>query len=208
MGIIRRGVLQVVDRLYDLAGGPVPTIVDVDSPVVMVHDVSREAELNVYPGSPETGGGYMQDSSLFSNVSGGASTIFVQVDIYDSFDASLTNGFRTRDHRLWLVFASGAVNTTNAANWSNATSSLVMDGGRHIPIGHWIADFPSTISGAERPMGWDTRTSVRPAYGVAPIFIPLGTIWAGQSTSTNDSISTLRMRYWAGPIGTTPPGMQ
>ncbi len=198
MGIIRRGVLQVMDRLYDLAGGPVPTIVDVDSPVISVHDVSREAELGARPRQS----GYIFKETQLINGTAGAATIRVSLDLYGLFNNTLD--FRSADHRLWFCGAHGSVANTGAGNWTRGGLGIFLPGSKIISGGHWNDDETDPyVSGGGHQLDRGTDNQ----YWTPPLFCPPKTVLNSYSTSTDDCNMSIWMIWWAGPIGVTPPSM-
>lgn len=206
-GILQRAI-AVLDRLYNFPGGTRGlSEFDLDSPITAVHDLSREAEHGAR--GTQAQGGYLQLGQTLENDTAGAVTILVSTDVYAAFDATGDlNDFRSADHRLWLIGVFGSVDDTNNANWTNSKTTIRYGPGgnnRTQILAVWDLDISSTVAAGDRPMVADEGELPAPVN--FPIFFPIGTLWESDSVSTNDCIARIHSLWWAGPIGTTPPGM-
>jgi len=207
-GILARA-LVVLDRLYNFPGGTRGlTEFDLASPIQPVHDLSREVELG---SRGAVDGGYLRIGVTLENATAGAATIEATQNFYDLFD-SITqfSEFRTRDHRLWLVEVYGTVDAVNSGNWTNVRCGRRIDpGGTNRMKQIFQADtlLNSPESGGGIPVGnVDASDRLTPLMFVPDLIQP-GTLYKSAATSIDDSIARINFTLWAGPIGTTPPGL-
>lgn len=152
--------------------------------------------------------GYLFLGQVLTNATMGAASIFGFTDPYAAFDSiSQRVDFRSADHRLWLVDLFGAVDVTGAANWTSTTAGLAFDPGgtdRAQLLRFWDTDLTGFSSGGNR--GMVASEANLPAPVVFPIYFPPGTLMQTLAVSTDDSVARVHWKFWAGPIGVSPPG--
>lgn len=200
--------LQVVSRLYQFLNADVPrSDFDLTTRIQPVHDYSREAELG---GRGIDLQGYLELGQTLANATAGATVIHITTDVYAAFD-SITqfSDFRSVKDRLWLIAVFGSVDAALAGNWTSATTGINMQSvspSRIRGLAHWNVDIDPLVAVSGRPMVLD-ETQPFPLI-TEPIYLPLGTIWATAAASTDDCTARVHAIFWAGRIGTTPPGMR
>lgn len=204
--------LSVLDRLYNFIGGTRGlNRFDLAGAIQPVHDFSREAELGSR--GTEANSGYLSIGDTLTNASMGATTIFSSRDVYASFDlVGALNDFSSRLHRLWLIDIFGTVTVDgDQGNWSSSGAGIkYQDPVRVRLLKNWNDDLGPLASLEDRPMVADETRS--PVPFTRPIYLPfiptLPTLLQSTSVSTDDCEVRIHWLFWAGPIGTTPPGMR
>lgn len=199
--------LGVVGRLFQFINGATQrNAVDLSSEIQPVFDYSRQAELGARGQNLQ---GYLALGQTLENDTGGAADILISSDPYALFD-SITqfSDFRTLLHRLWLVDLYGSVDELGNANWTKQTTGIIYNdttNPRIRGLKHWD-DFTDPLKLTEgHPLLLDEAQSFGP-FPSLPIYLPVGTEWETTASSTDDCISRCHAVFWAGPIGTTPPG--
>lgn len=204
--------LGILDRIYRFVGSlrGVNTM-ELGTPIQLVHDVSRQAELGVQV-TPDDGYFALQ----WQAVHAAANTQTTNVDAYSS--AALTvGGIQTNLDFIFWILGFGAHRTTvNAhvstvalnypSNWpgtaypATATSRLV---GFHNGAGQLIY----TAGGAVLT-GWTNLANVTPPQEIPyPVRVPRGSSIGFHSVSAGINTVTHTLYCWAGPRGAGPPGM-
>ena len=199
--------LSVLSRLYQFRGGPsIRSDFDVVGPIQPVHDLSREAELGT---RGRGANGYLELGQTIVHV--GVGTLFASSDPYALFDSigefSDFNSTGVRKDRLWLLgfFAS----TSDTGDFEEASSGMLyQDPLRTLLLTRWTSA-GSIIEAAGLFPLISSVFFITPVPQF-PIFFPPGALWASRSSADNAGTTTTRIhsRWWAGPQGVTPPGMQ
>ena len=205
MALIKNRPLGVLDRLYNLVGKQTPTQVEVDTPVQLVHDLSREAELSGLGRQL----GYASQV-MIANTHGAANTQYGVIDVYDQ----VLSGFDPNigaDHAslisVWLIWWSVyyTANFTRAAvALSIPANSLPPATAETIyPLGYGStgATYGTAASGNDNIMLGDNRLWCR-----YPFFIPQGADMTLRSESSGAATIGLRGLFWIGVRGATCPG--
>jgi len=169
--------------------------------------MSRESELGTRGVAQ---GGFLELGQTFVHV--GAGDLFESTDVYASFDSinefSDFDSTGLRKDRLWMLGLFGT--TSDAADFQFSFSGLLyQDPERPLVLAIWaLPDPPLTAAGDSVLATASTGDRVVPEPNF-PIFFPPGSRWATVSASDNAGTTTTRIfsRWWAGPQGTTPPGM-
>lgn len=207
MGKFLQRSLGVLDRVYDFVGGTRGlSEFELGGSIQPVHDMSREAEL----GSRGVAqGGYLSLGQTF--VHSGVGTLFVATDVYAAFDSiARFSDFRSTakdQHRLWLLDIFGAVDGT-VANWSfSMSAALLAPDDRTQFLAQYDSTQAITVTGAA-PLAMTSSVNTPLDRRTYPALWQPGTIWQGRSTATDAVTTRLHTLWWAGPLGTTPPGMR
>jgi len=202
--------LGLLNRIYRFDGGLQGlSRMDLAGQIQPVHDLSREAEL----GSRGVNkGGFIQIGETLTNDTAAGATIFASRDIYASLDSvGVLEDFSSRFHRLWLMDAYGViVADANEGNWTETRAGIkFQDPAVRVQLWrHWNLDINPLASGEDRPMiqNESQLPAIRP-----PTYLPFSTsatLLQAAALSSNDCICRVNWQLWAGPIGTTPPGMR
>lgn len=210
MGKFQSRSLEVLDRLYDFVGGTrrMDTF-DLAGSVQPVHDMSREAELG---SRGVRQGGFIYIGDTLTNATMGVTTIFTSRDIYASLDSvGVLQDFSSRLHRLWLMDVFGSVDDTGVTNFTEAGAAIkYQDPAVRLQfLRHWDGVTASVASGEDHPMV-QIEASL-PFQRTRPLYLPFGgtpTLLQANAISSDDCTARVHWLLWAGPIGTTPPGMR
>lgn len=204
MGKFLQRSLGVLDRVYDFVGGTRGlSEFDLAGSIQPVHDMSREAEL----GSRGVAqAGFLQLGQTFVHAAPGGVT--VSTDVYAAFDSiAAFSDFRSTGkdlHRLWLLDIFGS--TDSAANFNGLSSQAELaPNDRTQFLGTW--DATNNAGGARLSLvKSSTADTDRRRY---PALWQPGSLWISDSSAINGAVTTrLHTLWWAGPLGTTPPGMR
>ena len=199
--------LSVIARIYQFAGGPtVRSDFDVSSSIQPVHDVSREAELGT---RGRAQAGFLELGQTFVHV--GVGTLRAATDVYASFnsisDFSDFDSQGASKDRLWLLGLFGT--TSDDGDFGIcATALLYQTPLRTYLLARWALTSEDIEAGGRFPLvHTDPRAVPEPDF---PIFFPPGALWGTRSTADNAGTTTTRIfsRWWAGPLGVTPPGLR
>lgn len=204
MARFQERLLTVAEACYRFIGGERQVSnFSLASPIQPVHDYSRQSEL----GARGRGAmGYLRVGQTLTNATAGATTIFASLDPYTAFDPPIFD-FDARRHRLWMMDLYASVDTTDANNWSSAASGIAYDPSgtnRVRALRHWNEDLPGLTSAGQRPCVLQEAQAFPEGL---PVYFPPGTLWVSNCISTNDCVGRVHATFWAGPIGTSPPGM-
>ena len=220
MGIPLSRVLQVFQRVYQTSGNrQVPSLVDIDTPVTPVHDLSREAEL---------GSGYGRFNgfaTLSTNVvhGPGVTDEFAAQTPYATLLEAATQISRRPRSQSWVWLMSCQVLAADPANlvgaWISAemgpslpelsteTHFLVWASGNRTQL-----DLPVQLGGFipsvnNAPTNFEMQ-GVGPVNRL-PILLPEeGSVIQLASQASAVATITFDCLYWLGPRGVTPPGVR
>lgn len=223
MALIRKRVLGVIDRVYDLVGAKRnPTDLDVSLPVQCVHDIARQGEL---------GSGLGQSSGFIwwhrHEATAAASSYRNGEDIDAWIEAtSLANEFDVEKHWVWFMgWAGGWTDVNGNGDVDEASLGFIFPAGNRFRYDSdteddtvlvWLADSTQPIMSNEA--GSVTRPSI---FGAANSFVSVGTMPSrpfpipqgsaiGTYVKTNAAIANGYDFYcllWVGTRGVMPPGM-
>ena len=197
--------LAVLGRLYKfLRSSSVRSDFDTTSAIQPVHDVSRESELGT---RGRAQAGYLQLGQTF--VHPGADARTVQSDVYALFDSiPRFSDFRSGgddQHRLWLLDIFGSSSGGGTLVTSVDSVALLAPDDRSQFLAGWD-DAAGSAGVALAPLTrvnttlWDDRQY--------PAIWQPGSLWITQSVSSAANTVRVHTLWWAGPLGTTPPGMR
>lgn len=220
MAQFKHRVLGVLDRIYGFVSDKTYTsTLNLDVPISLVHDVSRQAELGSGLGN-EGGYFWMQ----YNQAVAGASSYRYRDDIYASVSSLPAWGYPVEEqYRIWYAGISLAETSSDGIG---DVTSLGM--GYELPINSmdfintYRVFLPTLYTGNLQARLTD-QTALSDRYisvpGAAtgnipwnnrPIQLPRGTLW-GYSLLTGAAISggvNFHVYYWIGKKGTTPPGLR
>lgn len=233
MGTPFRGsVLGVLERIYQFVGGKGPkSELELDLPLQLVHDVSRQSELGAAYG-PQAG--YYLDENQHAHAAA-----VQQSDFYDPYlrlqNGSILFPFNTQTSQnfdIWLIALqtwTPYADRATVVDWSVALAfdaSTISTGVMPVstyPVAFTIAYNESDAAGANdyetasfdgtrnyaAPLRPDPEGPPMPTFLHRPIFIPHGArlTFVSHMTATNEVINFIMM-FWAGPRGITPPGVR
>jgi hypothetical protein len=214
MADFRGRVLEILDRIYHFTGTVASTSrLDLNAPIQLVHDVSREAELGSAYGRHE---GFAIVGAQVTHV--GASTAYTAVDPYATVIA--WGGFdpgaqpTREDIGLWLMDVSVAV--LNGALTSLATSldypeMLPQTGTDNVfPLNYETFDtipFCNYAGVGDRIVMLPSLAgTVGTNYPNFPRYLPYGTRIAFRTVTSGAEVIETRSLVWMGQKGTSPPG--
>ena len=201
--------LAVLDRLYDFIGGTRGlSEFDLAGQIQPVHDTSREAELG---SRGLTEAGFLMLSQTFAHAA--ANTIFASTDVYASFDALTAvvdfDSTGSKRHRLWLLDVFGTSDTGLISEVITSARIPVITGAggtQTQKLARWDRTFLSAESGGPQTLQEGIIPS--PVAPRLPTLWATGTIWDTRSVSSGIDAMRISTLWWAGPLGTTPPGMR
>lgn len=223
MALIRKRVLGVLDRVYDLVGHKrTPSDLETEQPVQCVHDISRQGELGSGLGR---GSGFVwyhrhEDTA-------GAQSYREATDLTAWIEASsLANEFDVEEHWIWYMgWAAGHTDVNGNGDVDEASIGFTLPAGSRfrldadtevdlIPV--WLAD-------STQPIVTDENGSVgRPSiFGAANSFVSMGTMPSSPFpvpdgskvttyVKTNAAITygySFSVLLWIGARGVMPPGL-
>lgn len=202
MSVISKKVLQALDFIYKFVEGQSgPLTVDLDSPVVLVHDVSRNAALG--SGINNQLGYYIHQTV---NVHGSGGQLFDTYDPWTEIDAlSIPRNLVS----VWLVDMWAQTDTAlsidviqTAALFPTVPGSFQ---GESLPLRNWGGgEFQSVDSGGTiRPAHLEVENVPRSL----PMFMPDPTTILVVTDALIAATLSQHTMFWAGAKGTTPPGM-
>lgn len=188
-----------------------PEDYDLTSPIVSVHDVSREAELGAYAFDEKVGGFFQVGQD---NAHPAASTVNSNPTVYTVTDQAFGSGSLNRVW-CWLMWAGLEMNASGFLTSAKLSVQVPQVGSalapRNFLIEYWDADIAQPTGGFGTPY---TYFGVRAAAANQqrtrlPFLIPAGGQFGFQSiTSGGDFTIRLDTICWVGPIGVMPPGMR
>ena len=200
--------LGILARLYRFAGG-MPSgssNIDMGAPIVRVHDVSRQAELGSRGLDSQ---GYM--TLTHSLVHGAGNTQYASTDVYAAFNADLTKDFASTGEsqdRLWLMNVYANILSGQAGTFDRCRTGLLYT--TTVPTIQLIAGYNTVVdplaNGGPLPLAL-TPSFTQPLRADGPVLIPPGTLWQTISVSGGALTTRVSTLWWAGALGTTPPGM-
>jgi len=204
--------LGILARLYRFAGG-MPSgssNIDMGAPIVRVHDVSRQAELGSRGLDAQ---GYL--TLTHSLVHSGAGTEYASTDVYAALNADLTKDFASTgdsQDRLWLMNVYANILSGQAGSFDRCRTGLLYT----TPVetvqlmAGYLAKVDPLANGGPIPLAvGDGANDVgrQPLATDNPVLIPPGTLWQTVSVSGGAMTTRVSTLWWAGALGTTPPGM-
>jgi len=199
-------LLAVAESCYRFVGGERQvSSFDLGTPIQPVHDYARQSELGARGVAGEQG--YLRFGQSIANATAGAATLFASTDPYATFAPDVFD-FDPERHTMWLVDCYAAIDSVTPANWSNGMAGLIYDPSgtnRLRGLERWDGDLGPLVASGNRPAVVD-ETNPFPPWR-PNVFLPRGTLLVSQAVSTDDCIQRVHYTLWAGPVGTTPPGM-
>lgn len=195
--------LQVLDRLYRFLEGQSPQLVELDLPVQVVHDVSRQAEL----GAPVMG--FFIAGQDCVHVGAG-----VVEEIFNPYDEVSYLFPNVTDLWVWLVssFGSSTTSAIDAGSGVTMTIGYVPYGEaivrRDVLVDVWTTAYgihDQNVAPATHAYGLVRNSNVLTTKLPLPIF-PGSTVRC-RSVATGALTTRIQGLFWAGPMGVLPPGM-
>jgi len=201
--------LSVLDRVYEFIGGTRGVSqFELGGSIQPVHDLSREAELG---SRGEREAGFLMLTQTFAHV--GATVIFETTDVYNSFDLLRAvvdfDSRGSRRHRLWLLDIFGSSDLAAFTQLSTGATIPVLTGAggfQTLYLADWNQTRTAPVSGGPRPLVHSDAGDLQPRR--LPALWQPGTIWNTRSSSSGNDTIRVSTLWWAGPLGTTPPGMR
>lgn len=199
-----RGVLRVINRLYDFQGDSPVSLFDQSSPIQRVHEVARQAELGSGVGRQD---GYLVHVEQQAHV--GVGTIYGELTFAEA--AALQTEYPLAELGVWLMAFSVTISDT--ADFDNATLGYI-DRSTSAPMDLLLARYTSQAvairsgGGVQAIAGASTLGNV-----VAPARLPFPLLPNGSiaCTSVADNLGTTQIDFnlllWMGARGSRPPGV-
>lgn len=199
--------LHAVTRIFRFFNGDSQrSALDLSAAIQPVYDYSRQSELGA---RGEIDAGYLYIGE--TQVHAGAGTLFSIRDIYASFDSigELVNfdSIGARRDRLWLIDVAATMSVSALTNAGVGLELVATTPSRFILVAFFDKVMPAFITTEPRPLV-NGGTQVVEMPKRAPIFIPLGTLVGADSVATAAGTVKFEYTFWAGPKGSTPPGMR
>lgn len=201
--------LGAVSRIFRFFNGDAQrSAVDLSGALQPVYDYSRQAEREARGGQGTSG--YLELGQTLVEV--GAATGFASTDPYASFNSigqliDFDSNGRRRD-RLWLM---GLFASSNTSNFTIATSGINFEAvtpSRILVLAQWDVRAAAMVSMQDEGlMVLAASPKVMPADSWFPFFLAPGDLWVSSATLAGAGTTRIHSRWWAGPEGTTPPGM-
>lgn len=200
----------MVSRIFRFFNGEAQrSNVDLAASIQPVYDYSRQAELGA---RGDQDSGYLLLGQTEAHV--GVGNLFTSSDVYALFNAigGLVdfNSLDRRSDRLWFVDAFCTV--SDAADFNQSSLGIQFQNpDREWVVRQWnqVINLPLEFGGLLECVADPSGISF-PMLPTQPVYLPPGTLMLGSSEADNAGTTTVRrhMLFWAGPAGTTPPGMQ
>jgi len=199
--------LSAVQRIFRFLNGESQrSAVDISAAIQPVFDYSRQSELGA---RGILAAGFLELGQTLVHVGSGA--LFATTDPYASFNAigqfSDFNSTGQRKDRLWLL---GLFATTSSSSpfTDMQTGIDYQDPLRSMILARW--DSAVSLLAAAQPLNLLKLSAsglVAPP-AMFPIYFPPGALWNTRSNASGAVTNRVHARWWAGPLGTTPPGMR
>ena len=216
MGEIKNQALGLLGKLYGFPGGQsAPNSVDLTTDVQVVHDVSREAELQALTGAD--GFGYWQFSNSHA-VAGNLNTYMNPYQVAVNANLATNPTLRAGDISIWLMGAHVEVDPAlvdsrvGLALTYEANSGGIYYHANLMTIPLWYTDSVAVTSITVRD--WNSSAYVDLATNsiVPAIEYPYPIFDGARITLTSDLTGAGEVAafpfFWIGRKGTTPPGMR
>jgi len=217
MGRFLRKPLGALDRIYNLVGKQAPGQLEVDSPITVVHDVSRSAGLSSGLGMKD---GYFWFESNQINVSGPGDYPF-SINVWGAMEAGfvLEGNLPPQEELQFWHIATTFIGNYRVADITSLDVYLKYSSGfsdltnfAYLPALHTDANSILNIdpagAGTYIPLAGDpAHFYERNAMGLPPIIMPKYTVYWGLISTTQDYDLSLQFLIWGGPKGVTPPGL-
>lgn len=219
MGQFRNKPLAVLDYIYGfLSGKTQVSSAQLETPLTLVHDVSREAELG---GGIGQFGGYLL-YQYYQSIGGANVYQYTSSDVYDSLsNATFLGPHNPQNYSVWYAGYSGV--WVPAAGTGDVTATSINfcvpvasrmpfteTNPIYIPIfGTGSSQLPLTDQAGTGFVYSSVRST---DYGLQgkPLFLPRGTLasyYVGTGAAIASPGAVIWWLAWAGKKGTTPPGM-
>jgi len=212
MAEFRARVLGVLDRIYKFTAAKAYTNkMDLSSPIQLVHDVSREAEVSGLGNEI----GHVVIPVDITHAGSGSETGLI--DLYGTLRGGWYEDLNEEQIQIWLLRIGASLSGTayTELNIGFAPDNLpITTTSGHTLFPLWRAQaveiFTNYGGAAQRALVVDpTDTLIAPDSGNLPLLIPHQECrLTYRGTSTGAINVYLRFYCWVGPRGTTPPGMQ
>ncbi len=217
-GVFRNAPLRLLDRIYGFVGGLRGVrSVDLSSPIVLVHDVSREAELGTYSGIGIALPGSAYFAIVHDHVHAGADTVADSSPVYENQSAAafFLAGFPPIDpdkETVWIVGAGGmSLNGLTTVAYIQVALLPKASAGSGTGVDQAVIRWSGSDSVANSNGDHPLRTT-EPGFGQYPFPIPITNKALNNSpilwTSATSGADTIDM--WLNcirlPVGVFPPG--
>jgi len=208
--------LGVLDRLYNLVGKQAPNQVDVESPIALVHDVSRDAGLSSGFGNQ---GGYfwLQDNT---HVHVGNDRLFSVMTPWGYIAAGfMTEGRKPNMEDVWMWHISSFISTTDPTKVTEASIAVVLQAGQtgrtndiYKPLQDvttgW-GDYGNEAHDDRVYLGLSEDQTASMRVDERPFYLPKDSTYTFHSKTSDGPCSfQFDIQGWVGPKGVPPPGMR
>jgi len=196
--------LKALDRIYRFVGGLSGLReFELEGPIQPVHDLSRQSELD-----PQLGvQGYFTVGQ--GQVHAGAGTLNGDYDPYAAGVLPVAPGLEPAEIGVWVMSALQFTDTAGTFVIGNQTYTFptvagAFQGGVEQLLFSFNDEIDIVATGGEMLCGDSARVTNQVPL---PFFLPVGGTLTTQSEASAAATIRSIITYWAGPLGTRPPGI-
>lgn len=208
-------ILGVLDTMYGILGDKAPNDVETQTPIQLVHDVSREAEIGSGLG---INSGYFWDeySLTVDGVTHGSNNVWGKLLAGFIFEGAPP---KVNEINIWFIAATAWLDGDNDITSLSAflrfpvSTNPDLVNQAYIPV-FW-SDGATLVTSTFGSLEYIAYTPGGPTHffewassGGRPLLIPRNTTMSVEGNSTAPNVVKMQYLYWIGAKGTAPPGMR